>query len=154
MAKTFKLTAQEKADSGFTHVFHLTHEDLTETSVNTAQTFVIDNTLAGDILLGAAHFTVTDLEDASDAAFNSSSILIGDNSLPNRYLTSTQVNANGSSIKASVTSNTYATSNFAATSDGQVELTVNSMAAKALNNIDTGELWLFWTKVSLPPLTK
>ena len=151
MANTFKLTAQEKADSGYTHAYQLTHADLTETATNTAQVFTLDNVVAGDIIVDCAHHLVTALEDASDGANNDTAITVGETDV-DRFLVSTQINVNGTEITTSVTANSVDTFRFAFTAADTLDLTVNSMTAKALNDIDTGELWIFWKKVSLATL--
>lgn len=152
MATTFKLSAQEKADSGFTHAFQLLAADLTETATNTAQSFVVGNAVAGTIVLSAALHMPTAIEDASDAAFNDVAVTLGDGVNPDAFIVSTQLNVNGTEITTMVALADLATLHKAYTGADTIDLVVNSMTAKALNDIDTGEVWVFWKQVELATL--
>jgi hypothetical protein len=77
----------------------------------------------------------TAFEDVSDAAFNSTAVTVGDTADADRLLTSQQVNANGTTVTGKAGAGAYVY-----TAETDVNLTVGSMAAKALADIDSGEL--------------
>ena len=138
------LTTEEKAATLATHLVTITSDDLTETTVNTAQTLTV-TVAAGDFFEVIAHKLVTPFEDASDAAFNTTAYTIGDGGSANRFLTSTELNVNGTEIdfKAGALGEGY----FYNSAD-TVDFAIGSMSGKALNNIDTGELHVFIRHVS------
>lgn len=129
------LSTTEKAATGATHLVIWGHADLTETTANTAQLLQIP-VVAGTLVKVIGNKLVTPFEDASDAAFNSTAITIGDGGSANRLLTSTELNVNGTEIdfKPGALAEGY----FFNVAD-TIDITVNSMTAKSLSNIDAGE---------------
>ena len=131
---------EQVANGGANRVWELTHADLTQTTVNTAQAFTIP-VAAGDAFRVVAVKLITPLEDQSDAAFNSCAATIGDGGSATRFLASTQLNLNGTEIDfapgALGESYLY---NVADT----VDISIGSMTAKALNDIDKGRWQVFY----------
>lgn len=117
------------------HKFIVTHEDLTETTANTAQDIVLATVKDGDVVELLAFDNEIPFEDSSDAAFNSTAATLGDAADPDRYLASSQLNANGTEITRSIGTGTK----FIYLAAGQLILNVASMTAKALADIDTGK---------------
>lgn len=133
----FPLSKERQAATGMTHGAIVTHEDLTETTVATAQVIELFPVSAGTQQTDAVLNVITPLQDASDAAFNSNTVTVGDGADADRAIASAQVNANGSTVTGQLAASTVA---FIHTSADTIDLTVGSMAAKALADIDTGEL--------------
>lgn len=134
--KFFPLSKARQAATGMTHGAIVTHEDLTESTVNTAQAVTLAVVPEGSVVSDAILNVITPLEDASDVAFNSNAVTVGDTDA-DRLIASAQVNANGSTVTAKVAASTIP---FVYTAEATIALTVGSMAAKALSDIDTGEL--------------
>lgn len=138
--KAFELPAETKAATGFTHKFIVTHEDLTESTADTDQTIELLALPAGSVVTNAAYRLVTPFADASDSALNDTKIQLGDNDDDDEYIAQTQVNENGEvSFKAAAPASVP----FAYVADKKLELLVESMTAKSLSDIDTGELHIF-----------
>ena len=131
-----RLTAEEeRASGGMTHAASLYAADLTETTNNKAQTFTGPITRQGSHVHMGGMYNVTPLKDASDAAFNSCKGEIGDGTDPNRHGGQWELNEKGTEILADVDHSPYVY-----VKAGAIVITINSMAGKALNNIDVGEV--------------
>jgi len=130
------LTIEESAShGGATHVANVTHADLTEATANTAQVIALA-TVADKVSVACVKVVLkTAFEDASDAAFNSNTITVGDGNDADELLVSMQVNANGTEVNQKT--GTTVTHDYAAADT--VDLTVNSMTAKSLSDLDAGE---------------
>lgn len=145
------LTTNEQAGAaGFTHIATLTANDLTTTGTNTAQTFTLASLKAGDIIVKSAWVLRTAFKDASDAAYNSNTVSLGDTATGvAAHIAAIQVNENGTEVF-------YGFNNTAVlyTAADTVTFTFNSMSAKALNDIDTGEITIFVQLLRLQNLAK
>lgn len=130
--------ASEEQRSSYTQRIILTHEDITESAANTAQTIAIMTVLAGQALLGAALKLVTPFKDASDNAFNSTTIKVGDGIDDDRAINSQQANENGTEVLYGV--NDPAKLPYVYLADDTIDIIFGSMAAKALSDIDVGEV--------------
>lgn len=140
-----ELSTQEKGSLDVTHRVVLTANDLSQPTANTAQSFNAALLPVGGIITGLWLRLIAGFQDArppsGDAAFNSTTVDIGDTGSATRFATAQQVNANsGSVIAAPVYSATqggpYAASQY-------LTINVNSMAAKSLVNLSKGELHVF-----------
>ncbi|QYY35310.1 hypothetical protein [Ruficoccus sp. ZRK36] len=118
----------------------ITAEDLTEETANTAQVIAAFQAKPGDMVLGVGYSLETPFADASDAAFNTNTIQVGDGVDPDRLLASLQANANGSFVKYG--SSAGGAMPFTYTAEDTIDVTVGAMSGKSLVNIDTGKLWL------------
>ena len=140
------LSSEERFQGGFTHRAVLTYADLTETAANTAQTIAIYSAAVGQAVAKAATRLVTEFEDASDTAFNTTTLIVGDDGSTNRFIASQELNANGTVVtykgNANTTPYVYVTANT-------VDAVFGSMAAKALNDIDTGEVHILLEVIDL-----
>ena len=78
-------------------------------------------------------------ENTADAAFNSDTISVGDDAGVATHLAAQEANINGTEI-------IYATGNTVVlyTAASNLKVTVNSMAAKSLSNLNRGELLLLF----------
>lgn len=117
----------------------ITHEDLTETTANTAQVIDVLDLNDGDIIKAVWVNNKTAFEDDSDEAFNATGLTIGDDDDADRFLASSQLNANGTEIGRAVGIGAP----FIYGADKTLKATFGSMTAKSLSDIDTGELEIF-----------
>lgn len=147
--ESYVLSQEEQAKNGFTHRIRVTHEDLTEATANTAQTIAIHTVAARDYVSDAAFNLVTAFKDASDAALNTTTIIVGDDGNDDRYIVSTELNENGTEI---VAFGAASTARYAYTAANTVDAIFGSMADKSLSNIDTGEIDIFLKVSRLPDL--
>jgi hypothetical protein len=131
------LTANEAAlNAGMTHIATITAQELTETTVNTAQTFTLCALKAGDILMKVAWRIKTFFKDASDTAFNTTTLSVGNTATGvAAHVAAIETNVNGTEVRQGF-SNTAV--HYAAADS--LTVTLNAMAAKALSNIDAGEI--------------
>jgi len=135
------LPLETAAQVGFTHRITLTHEDLTQATANTAQTIPILSVPAGAYVRDCATYLETAFADASDTAFNTTAIIIGDDGDTDRLLASTELNVNGTEViwQGTVAANVP----YIFTAANTIDLIVGSMAAKSLSDIDTGKLVVY-----------
>lgn len=138
--KTYELPAETKAATGYTHKVILDHTDLTNASTNTAQTIELLSVAAGDVVHSAAVKVVTHFENTADTAFNSTTLIVGDDGSTNRFVTSTQVNDNdGSKVTYKAHTNTAPHAYTAAnTVDAVVTPAAGNLAA-----LNAGEVHIF-----------
>jgi len=141
MAQLIPLLIEEQQanDAGFTHFVSLGPNDLTETTADTPQDISLGTVPAGWIINKSMVVLVTPFKDASDAAFNTTAMVVGDAGSANRYVTSTQLNENGTEI----TLPKYNATSYQVTADTEILANIAAMAAKSLSDIDTGEVHIF-----------
>lgn len=143
----YELAHNDRVALNATHALRITHEDLTETTADTDQTLTIA-VKDGDLFAVSCAKLKTPFEDASDAAFNSTQITIGDGGDPDRFVAQTQINANGTEIDYIVGTATQA-GGYAFNADDTVDILIESMAAKSLSDLDTGEIIIYFRHVNL-----
>jgi hypothetical protein len=80
------------------------------------------------------------LKDASDAAFNSTTMSFGDQDLATRFFAAVQTNENGAEVIDSYENTAYGPY----TGVKQITWTVNSMTAKSLSELDVGKAVLMF----------
>lgn len=141
--KHYKLSLEEQAATGFTDKFVLTHEDLTESTANTAQTIEIYSAPAGSFVRSAGFVLNTAFEDASDNALNTTTLIVGDGGSTARFIPSKELNVNGTEVLAWQTSNATDTVPYAYPSADTIDAIFGSMAAKSLSDIDTGQVSIY-----------
>lgn len=100
MSKTFApLFADAAALEDGTHEVLLDHTDLTEATVDTAQTISLFTATGLKQMVELVRMElITPFEDTTDAASVTNLIEVGDGSDPDRLLTSTQINKNGTEV--------------------------------------------------------
>ena len=139
--KVQPLSTNEQADGGYTHCLVLEPADFADTTTaDEDKTITIFTAMAGDVIEKSKLELVTAFKDASDAAFNSTLFTFGDEDDPDRFL-SVQVNENGTEVLSSFENTAYGP--YTAAKD--ITITLESMAAKSLSNLDTGKLVLLFT---------
>lgn len=143
-----KLLAEETRESGFTHKAVITHADLTETATGTAQVLAPINVVNGSMVTKVAARLDTAFKNTGDAAFNTTAITVGDGGSANRFLASMELNENGTEILAKEGTGTL----FVYTATDTVDVTFNSQTGKALNDLNTGKVTVFFSVVKLGDL--
>ena len=138
--KVYELPAETKAATGYTHKVIITHDDLTTATANTAQIIELLSVAAGDVVNTAAVKVVTAFSDASDTAYNTTTLIVGDDGTTNRFVTSQELNVNGTEVLYKAATNTAP---HAYTAANTVDAVFGSMAAKSLSDIDAGEVHVF-----------
>lgn len=130
----------------FTHKFVLTHADLTEAEAAKAQDITLITLPANSLVVNAATYVPTAFKDASDNAFTSTVLIVGDSADPNRIIAEQELNVNGTEITAKANANTVP---YAYPASTAIVANVASMAEKALADVDTGEVHIFLQVVNL-----
>jgi hypothetical protein len=155
------LTEEERAASGFTHRLDFSYQDIpTGIANNTSTTWstgFLPAIRAGDIELKSQLHLTTPFENTADAAFNSSTLSFGTVTTATRYVNASETNKNGSFVSNVIGANP----NDIYTATGALILTLNSMAAKSLSNLNKGQgfILLGWdhttdpAKEKAPPFT-
>jgi len=149
--KTTTFRSINESPRGFNHRFVIDHTDLTEATNNTAQVIPLITLPVGTVVKSAAIYLNVPLEDSSDAAFNNTALTVGDAGDAARFLASTQLNENGTEVFAAAAPPAKVPHAYAAATT--VNATIGSMTAKALADIDTGEVWVYLETSDLKSLT-
>ena len=142
--KFSSLTNEEKTSSGgFTHRLDFSYRDIPAAIANnTAKTWGAGYLPALPISAFVAktelHLT-TPFKDASDAAFNDSSISFGDTTTATRFVNASQANENGTEVLNVVPG---AVTNAIYTAAGQLQLTLNAMTNKTVSDLDVGQAYI------------
>lgn len=139
----YKLNSQERAATGWTDKFVITHADLTESAANTAQTIQLCSVAVGDIVSNAAYRLVTAFKDSADNALNTTTLIVGDGNDTDRFIVSKELNENGTEVLYWATANATDTLPFSYTAADTVDAVFGSMATKTLAQLDTGEVHIF-----------
>jgi hypothetical protein len=138
-SEVYPLGIAEQAHWGATHLVVVTHEDFTTATTNTPQTNLIFNVEAKMGVGCVAMVLKTPFEDTADAAHNQTSIVVGDGTDADEFLTATELNENGTEIYLK-----YGTADSVAyTATGGVYLTVTPNAEDAVSALNAGEVWIY-----------
>lgn len=140
MIQKIPLSVYEAAVHGATHKVIVDYAELTEDTVNTDQVIALFTAGAGRAVKFVKHRLTVPFKDASDSAFNTTALTIGDTGDPDRLGASTELNENGTEIDQNL-ANTDAYRYASATA---VNATFGSMSGKALEDIDTGKVEMFF----------
>jgi hypothetical protein len=138
------MTNEEKASSGgFTHRLDFSYRDITTgIANNTAKTWgagFLPALAASDFVAKTELHLTTAFADASDAAFNSSTISFGDTTTATRFVNASESNVNGTEVLDVVPG---AVTNAIYTAAAQLQLTLNAMANKTVSDLDTGQAYI------------
>lgn len=158
------LNAEQQRATGFSHKIRLTWEDMTETATNTAQTIALLAVAAGAIADRAAMVLVTPFKNSADAAFNTNTLLVGDDGDTDRFLrsntagTGLELNENGTEVLYHINPVAASTSGlqsapFMYTTANTIDAVIGSMAAKSLSDLDTGIVDIYLRVVDLLALS-
>lgn len=142
----FELPSQTKAATGFSHKCVIGHADLTQSTDNTAQDVKILTVPANSIVTRVAIRLATPFQKTGTTAYNSNALIIGDSGDTDRWLTSTELNVNGTEILAKVQPSTIPAAYVTAT---DINANFASMASYDLAELDAGEVHIFFNMVPL-----
>jgi len=134
------LTIEEQASTGgFTHRLDFSYRDIPAgIANNTSKVWAagfLPAVVASDIIIKTELHLTTPFQDASDAAFNSDTLSLGDATTATRFINASESNLNGTEVLNVIPG---ANSNVIYTAAGQLQLTLNSMASKSLSDLDVG----------------
>lgn len=126
---------------GFNYRFVITHEDLTESTDNTAQNVTLVTLPAYSVVKSAATFLKTPFEKVGTTAYNSNALIVGDAGDTARFIASQQLNVNGTEVLAKA--NTADKTPHAYATATAVVANFASMASYDLAELDKGEVHIF-----------
>lgn len=133
--KVAMLLNEERIDKRADLAVYFDHADLTNTTNAAAQTLTPFSVLANVQGVECVELEVkTPFENEADAAFNDVQVVIGDAGSANRFLTTTQVNKNGTFINLKPGTGTT----LVPTADTPILIAVASMTAKNLDALTKG----------------
>lgn len=134
------LPSQEKLKHGADLAVELTYADLaTLTATNSTKTIELFSATTQVAVQLVKCVLDVPFQDASDAAFNSLLLEVGDGGDTDRLLTSTQVNVNGTEVLLKLGQSAYVY-----TSSDTVDVLLTPQAAKIGSNLDVGKLTLYF----------
>jgi hypothetical protein len=135
------LFGEEAAMHRANYLVVVTHKDLTEAAANTDQTIALFGVTANKSGVQLVKMEAPiPFEDIDDAAFNSTAVVVGDGGSTNRFLTSTQLNVNGTEVFLKYGTGTQ----HVYTADDTVDAVFSAIAAKALVSLDKGEVRFYF----------
>jgi hypothetical protein len=120
---------------------------------NTAQVFPLSGIVpagvlqnpqmrAGDTIIQAHLHLVTPFANSADAAFNSTTMSVGDQASATRFFSAVQGNLNGAFVPDSFFNPGSAFIYLVGALPQFLQFTLNSMAAKSISNLTQGKLWV------------
>lgn len=138
------LTVEEvAANGGFTHRLDFSYRDIPAAiASNTAKTWgagYLPALAISDFVAKTELHLTTPFKDASDSAFNSSTISFGDTTTATRFINASEANENGTEVLNVVPG---AVTNAIYTAAGQLQLTLNSMTNKVVSDLDVGQAYI------------
>lgn len=139
-----------EAPRGFNYRFVITHEDLTESTDNTAQDVTLITLPAYAVVKGAATYLKTPFQKTGTSAYNSNVLIVGDSGDTDRIIASQELNVNGTEILAKANASTVPYAYAAATA---IKANFASMASYDLAELDAGEVHIFLNVSNLDSLT-
>jgi hypothetical protein len=128
---------------GATHIAAIKCTDLasfTATASTPTGTLELFDVEDGDVVSVIGSRLKTAFSDASDGAFNSTLIQVGDGGSVARFLVSQEVNLNGTEILAKE----GVAAGYAYTGADTVDIKFTSTAGKALSDLDAGEVHIYF----------
>jgi len=135
------LTTNERAETpGFTHVARITADDLTQGTLGAAQTIDLATLAKNDIILRVAGYIRVPFQNTLDGAFNTTTVSIGDTSGVAALAAAGEANANGTFVNIL---GLVLPGGKIYTAADTFRVTFNSMAGKALMNLNRGEYYVF-----------
>jgi hypothetical protein len=152
-------TNEQAANGGFTHMVtfvpgsgsarHQSSNYLSDSTADEDMTFNLFKTKPGDVKVKAALVLDPALKDASDNAFNDTKFSFGDEDSNTRHINAVQTNENGTEVVY-----TYDNTAYLYTAVKQLTVTIESMTAKKLSELDTGRAILLIQMLPLQQLPK
>jgi hypothetical protein len=135
---------------GYNYRFVIDHPDLTTTANATAQDITLITLPANSVVKSAATFLRTAFADTADNAYDLTTLIVGDAGNDDRYITSQELNVNGTEITAqahaSTTPHAYATATA-------VVAKFTPKTGKNLAALNAGEVHIFLEVAQLDSLS-
>lgn len=142
------LSTNERAESpGYTHIWTLDADELTNTTVTVAQSFTVALNIY-DILGRVQDYIKTSFQNTGDTANNTTLRSLGDNSAVTTHTATAECNANGT-VVVSKFSNTAVGPYTAANT---LKLTFTPKSGTALNVINRGQIVVLFQIIRIKPL--
>lgn len=141
--KFYPLSEEERAASDFTHAYELSPSrgDIPAgIDANTDLTESLAVVPIGLVVKRCAFRLVKAFKDASDSAFNSTTVDVGDSNSATRFISGVQINENGTEVVNEFDADEDYT--YAAAYTLQVNF--NSMSGKSLSDLDVGKIIVFF----------
>lgn len=133
------LEEQQANDGHFTHLAIIDADDLTMVTANTVQDIPLGTVPKGWIIGKTMVRLIVPFQNTGDGAYNTSTLIIGDSGSSNRYLTSTELNKNGSYVTIPKYNNT----SYQVTGDTAIVAEFGSQSSKSLSSLNKGEVHIF-----------
>jgi hypothetical protein len=125
---------------GFTYRFVVDHTDLTEATDNTAQNVTLITLPAYSLVTKVATYLKTPFQKTGTTAYNTNVLIVGDAGDTDRFITSQELNVNGTEVLAKAHPSTVP---FAYTTATAVVANFASMASYDLAELDAGEVHIY-----------
>ena len=133
------LNIQESALFDTRWQFVIDADDLTTTTASTAQAINLIPLAIGDIVRYVVTYLKTPMKRTGDTAFNTLGLTVGDTATAaNEFITTQELNANGSFVTVSVSTNTVIY-----TAADNLKATFTPTSGKPVSTIDVGELYIY-----------
>lgn len=130
----------EERNDGFTHRLDFSYRDIPSGIANNTSkvwsTGDLPAVAASDIVVKTELHLTQAFSDASDTDFNTTTLSFGDATTATRFINASETNVNGTEVLNVIPG---ANQNVIYTAAGQLTLTLNSMAAKSLSDLDRGK---------------
>ncbi len=124
--------------------FVVTADDLTTTTASTAQVITLLPLAISDIVRYVCTYLKTPFARAGDTAFNTLGLTVGDTATAaNEFITTQELNANGSFVVVSQSSNTVIY-----TAADSLKATFTPTSGKPVSTLDSGELYIYASIIS------
>jgi hypothetical protein len=145
------LEEQQALDGAFTHVAVLDADDLTMATANTVQDIALGTVPKGWVINKTMVVLRTPFENTADAAYNTTTLIVGDAGSSNRYMTSKELNKNAGGV---ITYPGYNSTAYQVTADTPIVAEFGSMAAKNLNSLNKGEVHIYFGLIDTGALSE
>ncbi len=141
------LNSTEREQGGFTDRFIVAKTDLTDAVAGEAQTLVLAVLPIGT-LVGAVAVRLTTAFNSADAAYVSTALTVGDDGTANLFLTSQELNAQGTTVFNKAGTGTLKAYDAA----NNLKATFTPTAAKKLADLTSGQVTILARLVALDQL--
>lgn len=140
MGKMYSMALQEiNSNSGFTHRAVFTPNDITMATANTEQVFTLMTTQSQDQIAGVAVLLDVPFQDTADAAYNTTTIRVGDSDTDNKFVTATEMNLNGTEVYYAYNTGASVPTAYGATAK-TIVVTFGAQSGKSLTSLKLGRV--------------
>ena len=139
--KITALSLQELASNRpWTHRAVLTPSDITMATANTEQVFTLFTTQRGDQILGFGFNLDVPFSNSADAAYNTTTIRIGDQDDDDIYLVATELNLNGTEVYQGYNSGDFTQATGTYDAAKAIWVTLGAQTGKSLTSLNLGRV--------------